>query len=85
MIISSSSSLDEESLVDLLCKVLLIENNDVEEDDEIDENEIEINGLEDLIPYISGLVSTQLQERRSIKKLPIDDLHSHVSFRISRS
>ena len=31
-------------------------------DEENDENEIEINGLEDLIPYISGLISTQLQE-----------------------
>ena len=81
MIISSSSSLDEESLVDLLSKVFLIKDNSG--DEENDENEIEINGLEDLIPYISGLISTQLQERRSIKKLPIDDLHSHVSFRIS--
>ena len=60
MIISSSNSLDEESLVDLLSKVLLIEDNGG--DEENDENEIEINGLEDLIPYISGLISTQLQE-----------------------
>ena len=60
MIISSSSSLDEESLVDLLSKVLLIEDNGG--DEENDGNEIEINGLEDLIPYISGLISTQLQE-----------------------
>jgi hypothetical protein len=61
----------------------LIEDNGG--DEENDGNEIEINGLEDLIPYISGLISIQLQERRFIKKLPIDDLHSHVSFRISRS
>ena len=60
MIISSSSSLDEESLVDLLGRVLLIEDNGG--DEENDGNEIEINGLEDLIPYISGLISTQLQE-----------------------
>ena len=59
MIISSSSSFDEESLVDLLWKVLLIEDNGG--DEENDGNEIEINGLEDLIPYISGLISTQLQ------------------------
>ena len=56
MTISSSNSLDEESLVDLLSKVLLIEDNG--RDEENDENEIEINGLEDLIPYISGLIST---------------------------
>ena len=60
MIISSSSSLDEESLADLLSKLLLIEDNGG--DEENDGNEIEINGLEDLIPYISGLISTQLQE-----------------------
>ena len=47
------NSLDEESLADLLSKVLLIEDGG--EEDEID-------GLEDLIPYISGLISTQLQE-----------------------
>ena len=57
MITSSSSSLDEESLVDLLGRVLLIEDNGG--DEENDGNEIEINGLEDLIPYISGLISTQ--------------------------
>ena len=45
---------------DLLSKVLLIEDNGG--DEENDGNEIEINGLEDLIPYISGLISTQLQE-----------------------
>ena len=60
MTISSSNSLDEESLVDLLSKVFLIEDNGG--DEENDGNEIEINGLEDLIPYISGLISTQLQE-----------------------
>ena len=42
--------LEEEDLVDLLSSVLVI--NDEEE----------IDGLEDLIPYISGLISTQLQE-----------------------
>jgi len=41
---------DEEELVNLLSDVLL--NTDDEE----------IDGLEDLIPYISGLLSTQLQE-----------------------
>ena len=61
----------------------MIEDNGGDEENDGNEVKIEINGLEDLIPYISGLVSTQLQERRSIKKLPIDDLHSHVSFRIS--
>ena len=50
MIISSSSSFDEESLVDLLSRILLIEDNGG--DEENDGNEIEINGLEDLIPYI---------------------------------
>ena len=62
MIISSSSSLDEESLVDLLSKVLLIEDNGGDEENDGNEVKIEINGLEDLIPYISGLISTQLQE-----------------------
>ena len=40
---------EEEDLVNLLSSVLVI--NDEEE----------IDGLEDLIPYISGLISTQLQ------------------------
>ena len=62
MIISSSSSLDEESLVDLLSKVFLIEDNGGDEENDGNEVKIEINGLEDLIPYISGLISTQLQE-----------------------
>mmetsp|Transcript_15665 Transcript_15665/g.43388 ORF Transcript_15665/g.43388 Transcript_15665/m.43388 type:complete len:789 (-) Transcript_15665:3-2369(-) len=43
-------SLDEEDLVDLLRSVLL--QNDEEQNDE----------LEELLPYISGLISTQLQE-----------------------
>jgi hypothetical protein len=56
------NSLDEESLADLLSKVLLIDNdNGGDEEDEID-------GLEDLIPYISGLISTQLQEVSALEE-----------------
>ena len=40
----------------------MIEDNGGDEENDGNEVKIEINGLEDLIPYISGLVSTQLQE-----------------------
>jgi len=51
---NENDGLDEEDLANLLSDVLLSTDAD-DADDEID-------GLEDLIPYISGLLSTQLQE-----------------------
>jgi len=52
---NDNNGFEEEDFVNLLSDVLLNTSGDGDGDDEID-------GLEDLIPYISGLVSTQLQE-----------------------
>ena len=63
------NSLDEESLADLLRKVLLIENNDGE-----DNEEEEIDGLEDLIPYVSGLISSALEEEDGAATAVVEEI-----------